>query len=68
MVTDSGELQRLRERIDELAREAGRTEPIEVGVMIEVPSAATRNSSGLSPISYPRIRKSGDSAKSSASP
>ncbi|WP_250491730.1 phosphoenolpyruvate--protein phosphotransferase [Caballeronia sp. GAWG1-1] len=40
MVTDSGELQRLRVRIDELAREAGRTEPIEVGVMIEVPSAA----------------------------
>ncbi|WP_277189420.1 phosphoenolpyruvate--protein phosphotransferase [Caballeronia sp. BR00000012568055] len=40
MVTDSGELQRLRTRIDELAREAGRTEPIEVGVMIEVPSAA----------------------------
>ncbi|MDR5819081.1 phosphoenolpyruvate--protein phosphotransferase [Caballeronia sp. LZ043] len=40
MVTDSGELQRLRARIDELAREAGRTEPVEVGVMIEVPSAA----------------------------
>ncbi|WP_250476237.1 MULTISPECIES: phosphoenolpyruvate--protein phosphotransferase [unclassified Caballeronia] len=40
MVTDAGELQRLRARIDELAREAGRTEPIEVGVMIEVPSAA----------------------------
>ncbi len=40
MVTDSGELQRLRVRIDELAREMGGTEPIEVGVMIEVPSAA----------------------------
>jgi len=40
MVTDVGELVRLRERIDTLAREAGRTEPIEVGVMIEVPSAA----------------------------
>ncbi|MCG7399459.1 phosphoenolpyruvate--protein phosphotransferase [Caballeronia zhejiangensis] len=40
MVTDSGELQRLRARIDELAREAGRTDPVEVGVMIEVPSAA----------------------------
>ncbi|WP_175939276.1 phosphoenolpyruvate--protein phosphotransferase [Caballeronia sp. BCC1704] len=40
MVTDAGELQRLRARIDELAREAGRTEPVEVGVMIEVPSAA----------------------------
>ncbi|WP_116609529.1 phosphoenolpyruvate--protein phosphotransferase [Paraburkholderia unamae] len=40
MVTDVGELVRLRERIDVFAREAGRTEPIEVGVMIEVPSAA----------------------------
>ncbi len=40
MVTDAGELVRLRARIDELAREIGRTEPIEVGVMIEVPSAA----------------------------
>ena len=40
MVTDVGELVRLRERIETFAREAGRTEPIEVGVMIEVPSAA----------------------------
>jgi multiphosphoryl transfer protein len=40
MVTDAGELIRIRKRIDELAREAGSTEPIEVGVMIEVPSAA----------------------------
>jgi multiphosphoryl transfer protein len=40
MVTDAGELIRLRARIDELQREAGRTEPVEVGVMIEVPSAA----------------------------
>ncbi|MFT4068546.1 phosphoenolpyruvate--protein phosphotransferase [Paraburkholderia sp.] len=40
MVTDAGELVRIRKRIDELARESGRTEPIEVGVMIEVPSAA----------------------------
>jgi phosphocarrier protein FPr len=40
MVTDAGELVRIRKRIDELAREIGRTEPIEVGVMIEVPSAA----------------------------
>ncbi|MGF6966086.1 phosphoenolpyruvate-protein phosphotransferase [Paraburkholderia sp. WC7.3g] len=40
MVTDAGELIRIRKRIDELAREAGGTEPIEVGVMIEVPSAA----------------------------
>ncbi|SMG32206.1 Phosphocarrier protein HPr /phosphoenolpyruvate--protein phosphotransferase /PTS system IIA component, Glc family [Paraburkholderia susongensis] len=40
MVTDAGELIRIRKRIDELAREASRTEPVEVGVMIEVPSAA----------------------------
>ncbi|WP_041734520.1 phosphoenolpyruvate--protein phosphotransferase [Paraburkholderia atlantica] len=40
MVTDAGELIRIRKRIDELAREAGSTEPVEVGVMIEVPSAA----------------------------
>jgi phosphoenolpyruvate-protein phosphotransferase len=40
MVTDSGELVRLRKRIDELAAEIGRTDPIQVGVMIEVPSAA----------------------------
>ncbi|HDR8960380.1 phosphoenolpyruvate--protein phosphotransferase [Burkholderia vietnamiensis] len=40
MVTDAGELVRLRARIDEFARAQGRTEPIEVGVMIEVPSAA----------------------------
>ena len=31
---------RLKKRIDEFARAQGRTEPIEVGVMIEVPSAA----------------------------
>lgn len=40
MVTDAGELVRLRARIDELAREQGRADRIEVGVMIEVPSAA----------------------------
>ncbi|PLZ03431.1 phosphoenolpyruvate--protein phosphotransferase [Burkholderia sp. WAC0059] len=40
MVTDAGEFARLRERIDALAREQGRTGPIEVGAMIEVPSAA----------------------------
>jgi phosphocarrier protein FPr len=40
MVTDMGELVRLRARIDELARTAGRKDPIQVGVMIEVPSAA----------------------------
>nr|WKF58180.1 Phosphoenolpyruvate-protein phosphotransferase [Paraburkholderia busanensis] len=40
MITDAGELIRIRKRIDEFARELGRNEPIEVGVMIEVPSAA----------------------------
>ena len=40
MVTDVGELIHLRKRIDEFARKLGRTDPIEVGVMIEVPSAA----------------------------
>ncbi|MBN3807443.1 phosphoenolpyruvate--protein phosphotransferase, partial [Paraburkholderia sp. Ac-20336] len=40
MVTDASELIGIRKRIDELARKAGRTEAIEVGVMIEVPSAA----------------------------
>ncbi|WP_153101465.1 phosphoenolpyruvate--protein phosphotransferase [Paraburkholderia hayleyella] len=40
MVTDAGELIHLRQRIDELARETGREGSIEVGVMIEVPSAA----------------------------
>ncbi|CAN7514021.1 phosphoenolpyruvate--protein phosphotransferase [Trinickia sp. LjRoot230] len=40
MVTDANELMLLRQHIDELARAAGRTAPIEVGVMIEVPSAA----------------------------
>ncbi|RQR61299.1 phosphoenolpyruvate--protein phosphotransferase [Burkholderia sp. Bp9125] len=40
MVTDAGELVRLRKRIDAFAQAIGRTEPVEVGVMIEVPSAA----------------------------
>ncbi|WP_414443138.1 phosphoenolpyruvate--protein phosphotransferase [Burkholderia sp. 22PA0106] len=40
MVTDAVELVRIRERIDGFARAMGRTDPIEVGVMIEVPSAA----------------------------
>lgn len=40
MVTDAGELVRVRKRIDDLARDLGRTDPIQVGVMIEVPSAA----------------------------
>jgi multiphosphoryl transfer protein len=40
MVTDVGELVRIRKRIDEFTRALGRAEPIEVGVMIEVPSAA----------------------------
>jgi len=40
MVTDVGELIRLRARIDDMTRDAGRVSAIEVGVMIEVPSAA----------------------------
>jgi phosphocarrier protein FPr len=40
MVTDAGELVRVRKRIDDLARDLGRADPIQVGVMIEVPSAA----------------------------
>ncbi|MEW9584148.1 phosphoenolpyruvate--protein phosphotransferase [Paraburkholderia sp. DGU8] len=40
MVTDVGELIGIRRRIDELAREMGRAQAVEVGVMIEVPSAA----------------------------
>ena len=40
MVTDANELMQLRQRIDDLARAAGRQDSIEVGVMIEVPSAA----------------------------
>ena len=40
MVTDVGEFVRVRERIDAFARAAGRTAPLEVGAMIEVPSAA----------------------------
>ncbi|KVN08763.1 MULTISPECIES: phosphoenolpyruvate--protein phosphotransferase [unclassified Burkholderia] len=40
MVTDVGELVRIRKRIDDFARAMGREQPVEVGVMIEVPSAA----------------------------
>ncbi|WP_181321745.1 phosphoenolpyruvate--protein phosphotransferase [Trinickia symbiotica] len=40
MVTDANELIKLREHVDDLARAMGRSDPIEVGVMIEVPSAA----------------------------
>ena len=40
MVTDVAEFMRLRERIDTLAREAGHPAPMEVGAMVEVPSAA----------------------------
>jgi phosphocarrier protein FPr len=40
MVTELAELVRIRRRIDEFARTLGRSDPIEVGVMIEVPSAA----------------------------
>jgi len=40
MVTDVAELIRLRARINQMAHDAGRVSAIEVGVMIEVPSAA----------------------------
>lgn len=40
MVTDVGELVRIRKRIDDFARAMGRAQAVEVGVMIEVPSAA----------------------------
>jgi len=40
MVTDVGELLCIRARIDALARDLGRTEKVELGVMIEVPAAA----------------------------
>jgi phosphoenolpyruvate-protein phosphotransferase len=40
MITEVSELLAVRERIDELAREAGIGERPELGVMIEVPSAA----------------------------
>ncbi|HEX8605636.1 MAG TPA: phosphoenolpyruvate--protein phosphotransferase [Pseudoduganella sp.] len=40
MVTELAELVRIRRRIDEFAQAMGRTDAIEVGVMIEVPSAA----------------------------
>ena len=40
MVTDANELMRLRAHIDDIGRAVGRADPIEVGVMIEVPSAA----------------------------
>ncbi|UTH76263.1 phosphoenolpyruvate--protein phosphotransferase [Chromobacterium sp. IIBBL 290-4] len=40
MIADAGELIRLRARIDELAAEMGLSERPQLGVMIEVPSAA----------------------------
>jgi len=40
MITDLSELQQVRTRIDELAREMGLSERPQLGVMIEVPSAA----------------------------
>jgi phosphoenolpyruvate-protein phosphotransferase len=40
MVTELAELVRIRRRIDDFARTMGRSDAIEVGVMIEVPSAA----------------------------
>ena len=56
MVTDVGELIRIRKRIDEFARESGRTEPIEVGVMIEVPSAALARRSTVATRGFPLDR------------
>ncbi|WP_227105581.1 phosphoenolpyruvate--protein phosphotransferase [Chromobacterium rhizoryzae] len=40
MIADVGELRRLRQRIDALAEEAGLSERPQLGVMVEVPSAA----------------------------
>lgn len=40
MITDAGEIRAVRAMIDELRREAGRTDPIDVGAMIETPASA----------------------------
>jgi len=40
MVTEVAELVQIRQRIEALARSAGRQQPFELGVMIEVPAAA----------------------------
>jgi phosphoenolpyruvate-protein kinase (PTS system EI component) len=40
MISDVEEIQAVRRMLDELCRELGRTERIEVGVMIETPAAA----------------------------
>ncbi len=40
MITDAGEIRAVRAMIDELRREAGRTDTIEVGAMIETPASA----------------------------
>ena len=40
MVTDVQEIDRIREIVEVLAREVGRTAPVEIGVMIETPAAA----------------------------
>jgi phosphocarrier protein FPr/phosphocarrier protein len=40
MITDAGEIRAVRAMIDELRREEGRTDTIEVGAMIETPASA----------------------------
>jgi multiphosphoryl transfer protein len=40
MITDAGEIRAVRAMIDELRREEGRTDPVEVGAMIETPASA----------------------------
>jgi multiphosphoryl transfer protein len=40
MITDAGEIRAVRAMIDELRHEAGRTDPVEVGAMIETPASA----------------------------
>ena len=40
MITDAGEIRTVRAMIDELRHEAGRTDPVEVGAMIETPASA----------------------------
>lgn len=40
MITDAGEIRAVRAMIEELRREEGRTDPVEVGAMIETPASA----------------------------
>lgn len=40
MITDAGEIRAVRAMIDELRHEEGRTDPVEVGAMIETPASA----------------------------